>query len=292
MAKKGSAKSTDAIQRLLDEKREIEQWLDRLDSAADKTPSGVRAKVKSDYQKRLGEIVAELQEHRDNLAAALADQRKKREQFASQEEAASERLAEAELRHTVGEYDEKKWAALKSDIVESLVRMREGLKEADEQIAALEEIMLIVDHPSSGAGAAASDAEDEVILGGMEVRLDEVDEPRPSPRPAAPEPSAKRGSQTEAFDELAFLKSITGDEPLNTTPGRASGAQKRPPAPPKARPSGAAQIGAEGVEALSNEPTQPSKGTAAKTLKCAECGAKNLPTEWYCERCGAELAAL
>jgi len=30
----------------------------------------------------------------------------------------------------------------------------------------------------------------------------------------------------------------------------------------------------------------------AKTLKCAECGAMNYPTEWYCERCGAELASL
>jgi hypothetical protein len=31
---------------------------------------------------------------------------------------------------------------------------------------------------------------------------------------------------------------------------------------------------------------------AAKTLKCGECGAVNYPTEWYCERCGAELASL
>jgi uncharacterized OB-fold protein len=29
-----------------------------------------------------------------------------------------------------------------------------------------------------------------------------------------------------------------------------------------------------------------------KTLKCGECGTLNRPTEWYCERCGAELAAL
>jgi hypothetical protein len=29
-----------------------------------------------------------------------------------------------------------------------------------------------------------------------------------------------------------------------------------------------------------------------KTLKCVECGAMNYPTEWYCERCGAELASL
>jgi uncharacterized OB-fold protein len=32
--------------------------------------------------------------------------------------------------------------------------------------------------------------------------------------------------------------------------------------------------------------------TAARTLKCGECGSMNRPTEWYCERCGAELAAL
>jgi uncharacterized OB-fold protein len=29
-----------------------------------------------------------------------------------------------------------------------------------------------------------------------------------------------------------------------------------------------------------------------RTLKCGECGAMNLPTEWYCDRCGAELASL
>jgi hypothetical protein len=30
----------------------------------------------------------------------------------------------------------------------------------------------------------------------------------------------------------------------------------------------------------------------AKTLKCQECGTMNYPTEWYCERCGGELAAM
>ncbi len=33
-------------------------------------------------------------------------------------------------------------------------------------------------------------------------------------------------------------------------------------------------------------------GESAKSLKCSECGALNYPTEWYCERCGAELATL
>ena len=29
-----------------------------------------------------------------------------------------------------------------------------------------------------------------------------------------------------------------------------------------------------------------------KSLRCPDCGAMNYPTEWYCEKCGGELAAL
>ena len=29
-----------------------------------------------------------------------------------------------------------------------------------------------------------------------------------------------------------------------------------------------------------------------KSLKCQECGTMNYPTEWYCERCGGELATM
>lgn len=36
----------------------------------------------------------------------------------------------------------------------------------------------------------------------------------------------------------------------------------------------------------------PRTSQAVKTLKCQECGTFNYPTEWYCERCGGELAAL
>jgi hypothetical protein len=40
-------------------------------------------------------------------------------------------------------------------------------------------------------------------------------------------------------------------------------------------------------------PAQPdARRENEKTLKCAECGAMNYPTEWYCESCGGELSAL
>ena len=35
----------------------------------------------------------------------------------------------------------------------------------------------------------------------------------------------------------------------------------------------------------------PRTSEALRSLKCQECGTLNFPTEWYCERCGGELAA-
>jgi hypothetical protein len=95
-------------------------------------------------------------------------------------------------------------------------------------------------------------------------------------------------------DELAFLKSVTEDDKNAPSPKRASGAQFQPSEPL----TSLGQRGAGG-----GHPT-PSAGSplaqtnnnedaeVVKTLKCKECGTMNLATEWYCESCGAELAAL
>lgn len=44
-------------------------------------------------------------------------------------------------------------------------------------------------------------------------------------------------------------------------------------------------------ESFFGRPT-PRTSEAIKSLRCQECGTLNFPTEWYCERCGGELAAL
>jgi hypothetical protein len=59
----------------------------------------------------------------------------------------------------------------------------------------------------------------------------------------------------ESFDELAFLRSVIES-----------------PSSGNAGPKGA------------------DTDTPQKTLRCTECGTMNRPTEWYCERCGGELA--
>ncbi|MDH3569582.1 MAG: zinc ribbon domain-containing protein, partial [Gemmatimonadota bacterium] len=51
------------------------------------------------------------------------------------------------------------------------------------------------------------------------------------------------------------------------------------------------QLGTAGVSPVHETPP-PAKGSSTKSVKCTDCGTLNLPTEWYCEKCGAELTAL
>lgn len=132
-----------------------------------------------------------------------------------------------------------------------------------------------------------------------------------------------------SFDELAFLDAVVGGStddsraaPVSTSPPQRSPhvAKQGPAAPvgPPARPFDGAVIrdnsDAESLLAGLREHSSRSSNAAplaanvpantpillrtsdameqSKTLKCSECSAMNYPTEWYCERCGAELAAL
>jgi len=133
------------------------------------------------------------------------------------------------------------------------------------------------------------------------------------------------------FDDLEFLKTMvdrnSGEhglvsgtrehrpaEPAQSPPA-AEPLQTMPMAPPvKQRPSHPVPAAASGLPLIMPdspapsrvEPRFPQAGSRdsipsylkesppeqVKTLKCQECGTLNYPTEWYCERCGAELAAL
>jgi hypothetical protein len=122
------------------------------------------------------------------------------------------------------------------------------------------------------------------------------------------------GETANTFDELAFLSSV-----VNTPTGTLDVPAPTDRGDERARRDSFAQRATEGdIVNLSADPGTMLEGTAparssplamnvsgnipivikdksaeaAKSLKCGECGALNYPTEWYCERCGAELASL
>ncbi len=136
--------------------------------------------------------------------------------------------------------------------------------------------------------------------------------PRPMPRADANRVS---GETTGTFDELAFLSSV-----VDTPTGKVDvPVPSERPDERSRRDSFAQRASEDEIVNLANDPGTTLEGTSArsagsplamnvsgnnpivikdktteavKTLKCAECGAMNYPTEWYCERCGAELASL
>ncbi len=110
-----------------------------------------------------------------------------------------------------------------------------------------------------------------------------------APRPAAaqPPPAQAATAQTAApAKQSAQAAMATPDEPV-ISDSLLSGLGDAP-----RRSAGEAPFAAN---VPANTPIVLRTVTAAeqsKTLKCGECGTMNYPTEWYCERCGAELAAL
>ena len=270
---KGPSKGNAVIERLLEERRQYEAWIARLSSAEDATPDHVRARVKADYEARLQAVTEELRTHAQSARQTIEQKKQQRAELKKKEALAAEKLTETELRHAVGEYDEGQWRQVHQDAQSELVAVREELQAVEADLAKLEEL-------------------DNLARGGSRTRV----APPPKAAPAAPPATPSAPRKPEHVDELAFIKSVTEDEKGNApSPRRASGAQFQPvipatstrtppPAPP--RQSGAVTPPATPAAPADDAADQP------RTLRCKDCGTMNLPTEWYCEKCGAELASV
>ena len=261
---KGSSKSTAVIERLLEERRQYEAWITRLSASDDATPAHVRDRVKADYEARLEAVVEELKSHAESARQTIEQKQHFRLEVKKKEKLAAEKLAETELRHAVGEYDDAAWSQVHKDAMAELVTLREELQAVDADIEKLQEL-------------------DTLVRAGPKS-------PSPSPAPAP----AKGPARGAPLDELAFIKSVTADDKNAVpSPKRASGAQYQPnsqlitplPAPvvPQAPTPPSTSLPTAPVDDEAEDP---------KPLKCRDCGTMNLPTEWYCEQCGAELAAV
>ena len=264
--------SAQLVTDLLTERKKLEGWLARLDATADASKAAVAGKVRADYQTRLDEVTRELGQYGDGLHKQRETHAKSLDGLRRQEQARSEEMAEAELRHAVGEYSEAEWKEKRAGITAKLSTIRTSLAEAESAIASLDEVL---------ASIAGQEAPEEP-------------EPQPEPRPRA-QPKA---GQTEAFgNELEFLKSVSDDDKDGPSPQRASGSIRIPeevappsPPPPEPKRKTPASVVKDSGESSVGE-SRPSVMNQ-RTLECRECGSRNLPTEWYCEKCGAELAAL
>jgi hypothetical protein len=283
------------IDDLLADRDQFEAWLARLNESQDLASEKVRTKVQADYESRLAKVMEELGSHGDSIRDQLAEHREKESDLTSQESDAREELAEAEVRHAVGEYDQDEWRKLKDMADEQIDRLETELAEVKKEIERLASVQALISAPpqvdstpaprEASSGAVADQAAASVSQE-IEATVDAPAPGAPKFTPRGAEPAGASGppktlkfpgeSSGGGLDELDFLKSVSEDDkdgPSSDAAGREAVESESPGATADVSPSG-------------------DTGSSSKTLKCGECGELNRPTEWYCERCGAELASL
>jgi hypothetical protein len=285
------------IEALLAERRKYEHWIAQLEGRRASTPVHVYTKVLGDYQARLqetqGKLSAEsgvVQKLVTGLATSLAEHER---QIAEKRD----ERAEAELRASVGEYSEKEWDKHRTKLdgaISALSAERDTVEREHDTLRAL--LSEATSTPASPVVPVAAVSKPDAPAPRAPA------EPAKGAEPAAPVDS---GGKKGDVDELAFLRSVLGrSTPFTNSGGQAAVNSPAAEAPPR-RESGSTRTttGSAGAKAVRSTEEQEPRGGAAvsvptppdsgavKTLKCQECGTMNFPTEWYCERCGGELAA-
>jgi hypothetical protein len=275
------------IEALLEQRSQYEEWILRLDTSGDKASPAVRQRVRGDYEARLDSVMEQLRGRSAAIAEELERQHASQAELDRERRSAEEALAEAEVRHTVGEYTEDEWKRHSEQSKKGIEQLRSRLRSIGSEITRLTAIQALIAGPRATPAPPpppAARARPEVLEQAPMV-THVADEPEESAPPAA-KPRGHPEPATIPVDEMAFLKSVSDDEPSRmarrpSNPGMPAVTTTVAPREPSA-PSAAAASGGG---------AKPASGFA-KTLKCGECGTLNRPTEWYCERCGAELAGV
>jgi hypothetical protein len=280
------AETEATIEELLEQRTQYEEWLAKLDSSGDKAPPAVRQRVRGDYEARLHGIMEQLRGRAAAVGEELERHHASQAELDRQRRAAEEALAEAEVRHSVGEYTQDEWRKVSEDSRRDIEQLRSKLRTIGAEITRLTEVQGVISAPRAGTQATpvvparAPAPRPEVIeqaplvthvADPMAEPMD-VQSPRLMQKPPEPAPSPA------PVDELAFLKSVGDEEPRQA---------RRPSNPGMAAPTLVSAPPQASVPAVGK-----AAAAVAKTLKCGECGTLNRPTEWYCERCGAELAGV
>jgi hypothetical protein len=275
--------SLDALNGLLKERQRYEEWLAALEAKRATTSESVYQRVQADYQTRFREVSSKLAERAGDLRESIDALTLKLEDVTHQETQQREARQEAELRAAVGEYTDKQWKEIGGAWDKELSRLGKEKSALDAQLSELNRIfaLSIKERQSAAAAMERPGSED-----GSRAPISPV-----VPRPAIPEPPTL--NPPSRVEQAAPARA--------QVPPPAAPTQSRSPFDqfPVLRPGGGSTSPPSGTTAVATPPAVPKSGGGQdprseqhKTLKCPECGAANYPTEWYCERCGGELATM
>lgn len=307
--------SMDALQQLLAERSRYEGWLTQLEARRGAAPSHVLERVKGDYLTRLDQVTTQLRGRAVELESTVASLRARLEALAGEEEARRDERAETELRASVGELHQDHANHTMHQCDEAIASLMSQRESVGNELVRLQDVLTQVMPPAPAEvpkPVAEVNVREETPTVETEVIVPEAPAPATSALESALEriavaeapPQATRAeSQTppSAMQELEFLRSVVSTAPPAETE------MVSPPVlavPRRATPMSSSTITSlrdplrsvtgDGSISPANMPSflKDMPTEQVKTLKCQECGTMNFPTEWYCERCGGELAAM
>ena len=303
---------TDEVGSLLADRERIQGWLARLDGAVGATPEAVRQRVRTDYEQRLAEVVTRLGAHVATLSAALAAATARLTEREAERLEVEETLAEAELRHAVGEYTDAQWDTLATTHGTRLDTLAADIGALTGQVERTSDLLAQI--TPSGPVTMPSSSTPVVAVATLEVVVSEEPPPTATQPERAlqvevdgdgipvferPEPGVRRLPEPVMLHaplEAPKFKPSAGAAPAS---GAArpiqfpvlpdSGRSRR-----EAKPSDdeLAFLRSVTADTPAARPRAAAVPSSERTLQCADCGAMNPPNEWYCDQCGGELSAL
>ena len=310
-----SDRSLSEVPGLIEERRRYEGWLSALEARRESTPKHVFERVQSDYRTRLQRVAEQLASYKQAIDEECASVQARIALLEAEEQLQRDERAELELRAHVGELSREDASGSFDAVDRQIERLVSEKATLGARVSELQS--LLVDRPPPPVspqeevrqGSSASERVSPTASG--EQRAAAAGALGASVAGLAQQ-VAPSGANGTSFDELAFLSSVGKAEPERREARRDSQITiDRRGSEPIIRSSESPQRD-EAAESLLAGIDRGSRGgndaplganspivlrptgtlEQAKTLKCNECGAMNYPTEWYCERCGAELAAL
>lgn len=305
------------VTELDEERRRFEGWLSQLEERRATTPARVFDRVHDDYSTRLNDVLGRLAGHAELLRGAVDDLARRMDELRADEQRCADERAEGELRALVGEYDQDEWAVIEARTdatLADLVAERQQVAGEHDRLAHVLSLAAPAPaHPEiapAGHEAVPAAASDPAAHDAAPADLAAAGQPAPdrsTPASGVPAEPAVSGGEYDA--DVVAVEALAPDMPaeapvrmpepsagswtrglgLTSAPGR--GGLGAPP--PPSSPSESDRMLDDLRSSVSQSPLAADSGTPQiKTLKCQECGTMNYPTEWYCERCGGELAAL
>lgn len=263
-------KTLELLRGLLAERQQYEQWLAALANKRADTPEQVYARVHQDYQSRLDNALDRLQSHTQDLQSSMSELSQQLAEVTERETSRREAQMEAELRAAVGEFAADKWTEMSRESETELKKLAQERGGIESQLSELSGIL-------------------ELTQGRTPTAQDLI-QPRAVP---AASPASAIGQESRRPNTYAEAATISQPPQPVEPPPKLEEVRQNTPAPPPAEAAvtrAKAELGDKSEQSRSK--TAPVRPDSEKTLKCSECGVMNFPTEWYCEKCGAELATL